>query len=161
MLGTAWFPGLLFSALPRCESHRRSSNKVHAGDFYTTQCFGHHARPGSEPPMPMFTTSVNCFPGIVLPAHRDDRFREGLHLHTWWLHILFAINQNRGIATVTQRYVKHSAVFSAVDFLAKNIELIAPARWHSLPDWYFASISSVMCFWSNPPASNCRRLRRT
>ncbi|GCX83613.1 hypothetical protein HmCmsJML084_02633 [Escherichia coli] len=102
-------------------------NKVHVQVvFVWTQCFSHHVRAEVRTADPDVHYVSDCFAGISFPLTGNNRFREGFHLLQHCVdfrHYVFAINQNRGIATVTQRYVQHGTVFSAVDLLAREHRL--------------------------------------
>ena len=102
-------------------------NKVHVQVvFVRTQCFGHHVWAEVRTADPDVHYVSDCFAGITLPLTGNNRLREGFHLlqhRVDFRHNVFAINQNRGIATVTQRYVQHGAVFGAVDLLTREHRL--------------------------------------
>ncbi|MNS94121.1 hypothetical protein D3C72_1283270 [compost metagenome] len=89
--------------------------------FVRAQRFGHHE--GAE--VRAADTDVDHvgdrFAGVAFPAAGDNGFREGFHLLKHGVHFrhhIFAVDDNRSIATVTQRDMQHSAVFGAVDLLS-------------------------------------------
>ena len=97
-------------------------NKVHIQViFVRTQRFGHHERAKIGAADTDVHDVGNRFTGVAFPATGDNSFREGFHLLKHGVHFrhhIFAINQNRSIAAVTQRNVQHRAIFRAVNLLA-------------------------------------------
>ena len=96
-------------------------HKVHVQViFIRTQRFGHHERAKVRTADTDVYYISDGFAGIAFPAPGDDRFRERFHLLQYRIHFrhhIFAVNDDRRIATVTQRHVQHGTVFSTVDFL--------------------------------------------
>ena len=89
--------------------------------FIRAQRFGHHERAEVRTADTDVHHVGNRFAGVAFPATGDDRFGEGFHLFQHRVHFrhdVFAVNDNWGIATVTQGHVQHCTVFGAVDLLA-------------------------------------------
>ena len=97
-------------------------NKVHLQMiFVRAQRLSHHERTEVGAADTDVHHVSNGLAGIAFPLTGDNRFREGFHLlqhRVDFRHHIFAVNDNRRVATVTQRDVQHGAVFGAVDFLA-------------------------------------------
>ena len=97
-------------------------NKMHIQViFIRAQRFGHHERTQIGAADTDVDDVGNRFTGVAFPAAGDNGFGEGFHLLKHGVHFrhhVFAINQNRSIAAVTQRNVQHRAVFRAVNLLA-------------------------------------------
>ena len=99
--------------------------------FIRTQRFGHHERAEVRTADTDIHYVSNRFTGIAFPATGDDRFREMLHLFENSInfrHHIFAINNNRSIATVAQSNVQNSAIFSAVDLFTGEHGLDRPCQ---------------------------------
>lgn len=89
--------------------------------FIRTQRFGHHERAEVGTADTDVHHVGDGLTGVAFPLTGDNRLRESFHLLKHGVHFrhhIFAVHDDRRIATVTQRHVQHGAVFGAVNLLA-------------------------------------------
>ena len=103
--------------------------------------------PRSEPPMPIFTTSVMALP--VKPFHvaRYNCFAKSFHLLQYLVHIrhyIFSIYINRGVAAVTKAICSTGRPSVTLIFSPENMASVASFTLHS-----FASCINKATVWSS------------
>lgn len=99
--------------------------------FVRTQRFGHHKRTEVGATDTDVHHIRNRFAGVAFPAAGDNRFREGFHLLQHRIHFrhhIFAVHDDRGIATVAQRHMQHCTIFRTVDLLTGEHGLDSTAQ---------------------------------